>query len=58
MTGDLELMAGTLYRIIEQKAFWAATDQERAAYLAKCREIVADVKAEQQQQPTGQKEVA
>lgn len=59
MTGELELMAGTLFRIIEGRAFWLATAQERAAYVAKVEEFIEDVKAEQnRQEPEGQKEVA
>lgn len=56
MTGELELMAGTLFRIIEGRAFWQATTQERANYIATCKQFIDDVRAEQaRQEPEGQK---
>lgn len=59
MTSELELMAGTLYRIIEGKAYWHASERERDAYRAMCKQFIEDVKLEQQRQPEqGQKDVA
>lgn len=51
MTSELELMAGTLYRIIEGKPFYHATVTERANYMASCKTFIDDVKAEQSRQP-------
>lgn len=55
MTSDLDLLAGTLFRLIEGKAYAFATDQQRQNYHALCRQFIADTRAEQQQ-PSGQRE--
>lgn len=56
---NLELMASSLYRIVEDKAWCDVSARDRANYLAICRQTVENVKAEKSQQPrAGQKEVA
>lgn len=55
---NLEYMASCLYRLVEGKPWLFLDATSKKNYMTVCRETVSAVKAEIQQQPVGQKEVA